>query len=432
MDDPAEWCDYLVAIAGLVITAGLSRLNTISNALSRATLERLAETGLLKARLYLWFYRSRDFMGQMVFLALIAVITVGSLAFLSLFKQSFAELSGIWHVIAQWIALCIYVFFALLIRNTLPAYRREENSDRPLPKLPVVFLPLHLIFYLPTLVLQHAQNIFVSENDTKARKEEELRSFVESETEEGTIEAEEREMIEGIFEFGDTTVKEVMVPRIDMVCAEIDTPQQELLEVIKESRHSRIPIYKERIDNIKGVLYVKDLLFYLGTEKPWALSDIMRTPYFVPETKTLDTLLAEFKREKVHMAIVVGEYGGTSGLVTMEDIIEEIVGDIQDEYDEEEPLFQWQEEDRLLVVDARIDIEDLNFVLNVEFPQNGYETLGGFIYNQLGHVPNPGEILSFENLVIAVQEVDGQRITRVTIEKRESDAQPNSENAEIA
>lgn len=431
MDDP-EWSESLIAIAALVITAGLSRLNAISNALSRATLERLSEAGMPKARLYLWFYRSRDFMNQMVFLAQIAVIAVGALAFLALFKAPVSELTGIGYYVAQWVALGLYAFVALLIRNMVPTYRREENSDRPLPKLPVLFLPLQLVFYLPTLILQQAQNIFVSENDTKARKEEELRSFVESETEEGTIEAEEREMIEGIFEFGDTTVKEVMVPRIDMVCAEIDMPQQELLEVIKESRHSRIPIYQERIDNIKGVLNVKDLLFYLGTEQPWSISDIMRTPYFVPETKTLDNLLAEFKREKVHMAIVVGEYGGTSGLVTMEDILEEIVGEIQDEYDEEEPLFHWQDEGRLLVVDARIDIEDLNFVLNVELPQNGYETLGGFIYNQLGHVPNPGEILSFESLVITIKEVDGQRITRVTIEKRETDAQTNPENAEIA
>ena len=161
------------------------------------------------------------------------------------------------------------------------------------------------------------------------------------------------------------------------------------------------------------------MLLNLATNQPWSIPEIMRTPYFVPENKTLAELMAEFKREKVHMAIVVGEYGGTSGLITMEDIIEEIVGEIQDEYDDEEPLFEWREEGKILVTDARIDIEDLNIVLNVELPQDGYETLGGFIYNVLGHVPQIDENLEHGNLLIEILEVVGQRITQVKITKRE-------------
>ena len=429
MDDP--WPAAAITIVAIVLTALFSRLGSIGNALSRTTLERLHEDGVAHSGLYLWLYRSRDFMSQMVTLGQTVVIALGAISLLSLLSDVLKAI-GAWQLIGEFLLTSCYVLLTLLIRSVIPPYRREEGSDRPLPYLPVYFLPFHLMLVLPTLILQKAQNLFISEDDSKARKEEELRSIVESETEEGTIEAEEREMIEGIFEFGETTVKEVMIPRIDMVSAEITIQPKDLLELIQESRHSRIPIFEERIDNIKGVVYVKDILINLTTNETWAVPDIMRPPYFVPENKMLNELMAEFKKEKVHMAIVVGEYGGTSGLVTMEDVIEEIVGEIQDEYDEEEPLFKWREEGKVLIADARIAIEDLNPILNVELPQDGYETLGGFIYNVLGHVPEPSENLEYRNLFIMINEVEGQRITRVLIEKRENDSDSELQAAEIA
>ena len=270
---------------------------------------------------------------------------------------------------------------------------------------------------MPAIIIQRAQTIFVSEDDLSASKEEELRNIVESETEEGTIEAEEREMIEGIFDFGDTTVREVMVPRIDMVCADIESPSDEILDLLRRTRHSRIPVYEDRVDHIRGLIYVKDLLHAISAGETWETREIMRPPHFVPENKTIDDLLAEFKSTRIHMAIVLDEYGGTAGLVTLEDLIEEIVGEIQDEYDEETPLFEWEEE--TLVADARIAIDDLGLVLGVELPQEGYETLGGFIYDQLGHVPNPGESLDYGSLKMQIDDVEGQRITTVRIEKQE-------------
>ncbi len=412
MDDP--WAAIFIAIASIVLTAAFSRLG--SSGISRTTLERLHEEKIARAGLYLWLYRSRDFVSQMVLLGQTIAISIGGLALLSVFFEAVPP-AGFWQHLGAALLISLYVFLALIIRSIVPPYRREESSDRPLPFLPICFLPLYFLLVLPTLLLQKAQRVFLSEDDSRALKEEELRSIVESETEEGTIEAEEREMIEGIFEFGETTVKEVMIPRIDMISAEITATPKELLELIQQSWHSRIPIHEGRIDNIKGVVYVKDILLNLATNQVWSIPEIMRAPYFVPENKTLDDLMAEFKREKVHMAIVVGEYGGTSGLITMEDIIEEIVGEIQDEYDDEEPLFEWRDEDKILIADARIDIEDLNVVLNVELPQNGYETLGGFIYNVLGHVPQPGETLEHGHLFIEILEVEGQRITRVKISK---------------
>ena len=431
MDDPA-WPDPIIIIFAIVITVVFARFGSIGNAISRTTLERLKEEGASRASLYLWVFRSRDFIFQMATLTQTLAIAFGAFSVMRLTYMLESVLPPNWFVMGKILSVGLFVLITLLLRNIVPPYRREEGSERPLPILPVFCLPVYVLLFVPTQLLLQAQSVFVSEDDNKARKEEEIRSLVESETEEGMIEAEEREMIEGIFEFRETTVKEVMIPRIDMVSAEITTPPPELLELIKESRHSRIPIYEDRIDNIKGVVYVKDVLLHINTNKPWILADIMRTPYFVPENKTLGDLMAEFKHEKVHMAIVVGEYGGTSGLVTMEDIIEEIVGEIQDEYDEEEPLYEWNEEGKVLIADARLDIEDLNIMFNVELPQEGYETLGGFIYSHLGHVPEPGETLESNNLLIAIKNVEGQRITRVRIEKREIDTDDTTENVEIA
>lgn len=431
MDDPA-WPDPIIALLSILVTGLFARLGSIGNAISKTTLERAREEGTPRASFLSLILRSRDFVAQMVTLGQTLSIALGGLSILRITNLLAPSFSNGGLILWKIGLVSLFVIFALLVRNIVPSYRREEGSERPLPFLPILCLPLFLVLFFPTILLLQAQGLFVSDDDTKARKEEEIRSLVESETEEGVIEAEEREMIEGIFEFRETTVKEVMIPRIDMVSAEITSTPDELLELIKETRHSRIPIYEERIDNIKGVVYVKDLLLHIGNGNNWIIADIMRTPYFVPENKALGDLMAEFKHEKVHMAIVVGEYGGTSGLVTMEDIIEEIVGEIQDEYDEEEPLFQWHEEGKILIADARIDIEDLNLMLNVELPQEGYETLGGFIYNHLGHVPEPGETLEFGNLLMAIKNVEGQRITRVRIEKREIDQNEEPENVEIA
>jgi putative hemolysin len=431
LDDPA-WPDPFIVIMAISSIAIFARLGLIGNAISRTMLERLKEEGITRAVFYLWIYRSRDFTSQLVILGQTLAIALGAVSVLRLTNLFGTLLTNNWLLVAKFGGVGMFVLAALLLRNIIPPYRREEGSDRPLPVLPILCLPICLILFIPTIVLQQAQGLFVSDDDSKARKEEEIRSLVESETEEGVIEAEEREMIEGIFEFGETTVKEVMIPRIDMISAEMSTSYDDILELVRESRHSRIPIYEDRIDNIKGVVYVKDLLLHISSKEPWALADIMRAPYFVPETKTLGDLMAEFKHEKVHMAIVVGEYGGTSGIVTMEDIIEEIVGEIQDEYDEEEPLFQWREEGKVLIADARLDIEDLNIMFNVELPQEGYETLGGFIYSHLGHVPSTGETLEFNNLVMAIKDIEGQRITRVRIEKRETDSSDSASRVEIA
>ena len=429
MDD-SEWLAALFAGGSLVVTALIARVGAIGSTISRATLERLRDEAVPRANLLLSMYRPRYALGLTVTFGQSLSIAMGGLAFAFLARSGLNDFA--WPLLRDLLSIAAFVLISLLIDNAISFYRREEGSDRPLPHLIAVYYPLYLLLLAPTLLLQKTRSLFVSETDTRAIKEEELRQIVETETEEGTIEEEERDMIAGIFEFGDTTVKEVMVPRIDMACAEISSRPADILDLIQHKRHSRIPIYRERVDHIEGVVYAKDLLELLSTGQAWTPEGAMRKPVFVPENKKIAELMREFKTNKVHMAIVINEFGGTSGLVTLEDLIEEIVGEIHDEYDEEEQLYHWDEDGHVLVADARLDIDDLNLILNIELPRDGYETLGGFIYNHLGRVPGPHETFVFENLTLLVEEVVGQRITTVRIVKQEPDRSKHGKTQEIA
>ncbi len=231
--------------------------------------------------------------------------------------------------------------------------------------------------------------------------------------EETVIEEDEKELIASVFEFGDKLVREVMVPRIDVASVPVDMPMLSALDVILKAGHSRIPVYNTSVDNVVGVLYAKDLLRYLRdgrTDVP--LGKILRLAYFVPESKKVDELLGELQQRKVHMAIVVDEYGGTAGIVTIEDLLEEIVGEIQDEYDAEEPQVEAVADDEFLF-DARVPLDEVNKLLKVELPAEGGDTLGGFIYSQLGKVPAVGDTIEHENVVIEVVSVAGRRIKQV-------------------
>lgn len=244
-----------------------------------------------------------------------------------------------------------------------------------------------------------------------------LRVAIEVGEDPGLLEEEEREMIHSIFEFGETSVKEVMVPRIDMVCADSKLSAQQALALIVKSGHSRIPVFKDKIDNIVGLLYAKDLLGPLRKgRKDFQTLDLVREVYFVPETKKINELLREFQSKRMHMAVVVDEYGGTAGLVTLEDLLEEIVGEIQDEYDTEEKLIKVVDK-RTAEVSAKMNLHDLNEELNLELPNEEFDTLGGFIYDLAGAVPKKGARLEYQDLQFIVQEVRGQRVSKVKIVK---------------
>jgi magnesium and cobalt transporter len=229
------------------------------------------------------------------------------------------------------------------------------------------------------------------------------------------LNGEEKEMIRGIVELSDTSAKEIMVPRIDVVFIPEDLEQDELISRILETGHSRFPIYKETIDNVSGILYVKDLLIHIINKEPINISSIMRKAYFVPESMKLDVLLRELKDRKVHIAVAVDEYGGTSGMVFMEDIIEEIVGDIQDEFDnEDEDMVSLSESSWLC--DARVSLEDINEEIGSILPTEDYDTLGGFVFDLFGKIPVRYEKVQWEDFSFIIQAVDGHKIKKIKIE----------------
>lgn len=253
--------------------------------------------------------------------------------------------------------------------------------------------------------------------------EEEIKTLIDVSEEKGALDPAEKEMIHSIFEFRETMVREVMVPRMDMVCVEKSTPLQDVLALIKDKGHSRIPMYDEKVDNIMGILFVKDLLPGTANEdKDVNLVSLVRKAYFVPETKMIDELLREFQQERIHMAIVVDEYGGTAGLVTMEDVLEEIVGEIRDEYDKEKPLVR-QISENGWIVDAKINLEELNAFTGLTLPtEEDYESLGGLIFSILGRVPQEKEKVPYQNLAFIIEAVQGQRILKVRMIHEKSDS----------
>ena len=247
----------------------------------------------------------------------------------------------------------------------------------------------------------------------RALTEAELQEAISSSEEEGLLDESEGDMLQAIFEFGDTIVREIMVARPDMVCCAADAPFDELRRVIIESGHSRVPIYDGSIDRISGVVYAKDLLRYWGAgADELAPASVMRPPFFVPETKRIEDLLIDFRTRRVHMAIVVDEYGGTSGLITIEDLLEEIVGDIQDEYDLEEEWVQPQPDGSLLL-DARANVEELEEHFDQEITREKFDTVGGLLIHLLGKVPHAGESARTNGLLLKVVEADERKVRKV-------------------
>jgi CBS domain containing-hemolysin-like protein len=225
-------------------------------------------------------------------------------------------------------------------------------------------------------------------------------------------------MIYSIFEMGDTLVREIMLPRIYITALDVNTPLEQALDMFLQSGHSRVPVYEESIDNILGLLFAKDLLkVWREGGKNDSLRSLLRTAYFVPEAKVVDELLAEMQTRRIHMAIVVDEYGGVAGLVTLEDIVEEIVGEIRDEYDQGEELPYTQVAEGEYIFQGRIDLEDFNELMGSHLPMDEAETLGGFIYDRMGRVPVSGEALLVDDLELIVEQVSKQRIRKVRARK---------------
>ena len=307
------------------------------------------------------------------------------------------------------LSLSIFFIFFELIPRLLNAWKRRAVFS--------FFLAAYRIPYWLTKPILFISKIKESDKEPledKEPSEEEIQAFIVEAQEEGIIQTEEGPLLKSVVEFGDTIVREIMTPRVDMVCIPKKATLRQLRDLVIQKKHSRIPVYEGRIDNIVGIINAKDLLEYLDDNQlENSLEPLIRQPYFIPEAMKVAELLKEFQKRKQKLAIVVDEHGGVSGLVTMEDLMEEIVGEIQDEYDhvEEKPYEILQNGEVLF--QGRIDLDDFNEIMESNLPTDEADTLGGYIYSQLGHVPEVGEKVRVDDLELTVEQISSRQIRKV-------------------
>jgi magnesium and cobalt exporter, CNNM family len=295
------------------------------------------------------------------------------------------------------------------------------HSDRVALALAPVVTVLAKVLRYPTRFLIGIANVLLPGRGLRSGpfiSEEEIRQMAEASSEEGAIEEEEKELIHSIFEFGDTIVREVMTPEPDIIAVDASSKLDEVLDLLLKHGYSRIPVYKENLDEVVGIVYAKDVLrqIHSGKNGRKTVKDLARKAYFVPESKRVAELLKEMQEEKVHVAMVVDEYGAVAGLVTLEDLLEEIVGEIADEYDREEPQVEPAGDNRFLV-NARLPVDELNELLDVELPTEGWDSVGGLMMGSLGRLPAKGESVELEGLRFTAERVQGRRIGKVLVER---------------
>jgi putative hemolysin len=281
------------------------------------------------------------------------------------------------------------------------------------------------VFLIPAALSKETPGAFESSGVVT---EDELKTLVDAGQEEGVFEQGERQMIYSVFALGDTLAREIMVPRTDMLALDVQTPLPEAVDALLQAGHSRVPVYEESVDRTLGLLYAKDLLrAWRENQLPASIRELLRPAYFIPEAKKVDELLAEMQSQRIHMAIVVDEYGGVAGLVTLEDIVEEVLGEIQDEYDQgEEAPYQKLADGSYLFL-GRVDLDDFNETMGASLSREEADTLGGYIYHHLGRVPGVGDQVKTGEIVLTVEQVIGRRIRRVRanwsapVEQKEED-----------
>lgn len=425
--EPPLLASLLVAVLALVALLLLSSYEATFAVLSRSALEKMRENQVRRAGLMLRIYEPRHRLFLLARLGQALATIALTLALFRAGQLCAPALGGPLGAAALSVLLTILLMLVAVVPRRI---RFEEEGEQPrVPGLALTFIPLRLALWpLVLLVERLAAGTYALSEELKAEKEEDLRNLVEAESETGVLEEGERDMIQGVFGFHETIAREVMVPRVDIAAVEQSATLAELLQIIETTRHSRVPVYEETLDKIRGIVYAKDLLQLLGrpdldlnaplqvfVEQP--APPFLHEAFYVPETKKIDDLLHEMRASRIRLALVVDEYGGTAGLVTTEDLVEEIVGELQDEYDDDEALYHWAEPGQVLIVNPRIHIDDLNELLETDLPNEGFETLGGFIYDHLGQVPDQGQRFTVDQLQIEILQLEGQRLAKVQIRR---------------
>lgn len=331
------------------------------------------------------------------------------------------------YLLASVIAFGIFSVFSLAIPHAWAKYAGEKilcRTYRVLMLFAFITSPVLYIFKLYDGFVRRLAGIAeTTPEEEHEEKQEEFLTGLEQHRTEGALDEEEQEMIENVLELSNSTADEIMTPRTDIVAVELNSDLQKVLETITSGGHTRVPVYEENIDNIVGLIYAKDLLAEIGKDPAdFKLRDKIRKAYFVPETKRLRALLHEFQNQKLHIAVVLDEYGGTAGIVTLEDILEELVGEIADEYEQTPPEPVQKIDQNTIEADARTYIDDLNDEFELNLPEDeDYETVGGFVFSRLGYIPKANESFDYENLKFTIASAEARKIKRVRIQKIENE-----------
>lgn len=413
---------------GLVILLGCSALlNGAESAyfsLGRRRLRKLADVPDPLAPL---ITRPHDLL--VTLLVGITLIDIGASALSAFVAQ---QLFGEWGLAASIVAM---LFLTTVFTEVLPMTLALEHPqrfvswvNRPVAWLSVLLTPARVT--LGGLTALTLKALGATERKEPLLTTEELRTLVDVGTEAGVVERGEREMIHKALELEDTRVREVMIPRPDMFCLEISMPPEKILESLREQLHSRVPVYEGTVDMIVGILYTKDLLPYVnGLPSDFDLRQHLHPPYFIPESKRVDVLLKEFQAKKLHMAIVADEYGDTAGLVALEDLLEELVGEISDEFDEEERLIQPVGE-RAYRVSGKLPIDSLNEATRLTQVGKEYDTVAGWVLDLFGHIPHRGERIETPEAVVTVERVERTRVVEVLVALKPAPVKPAQEKPE--
>lgn len=421
----------ITALAGLLsLHAALSMSHAALVNVHKASLREMAENGNKRAAATLKIAEdSTRLLASHQLASVLIRFIAASILTLTLARSEITWLTtqNVPVDLANWIGygttILLGALVMVLLGEMIPASfaaSRPESlallTARPMGVLMTILSPIsRLMLWASNRVSQ----LFGGKGDTPFVTEEEIKTMVDAGSEGGVLEDEEKEMIFSIFQFGDTIAREIMVPRIDIIALDSDATTDQALDIILKKGHSRIPIYENSIDNIIGLLYAKDLLKVWRDAKGVnrTVREVVRPAFFVPESKKAGDLLEDLQQRKIHLAIVVDEYGGTAGLVTIEDLIEEIVGDIQDEYDPDEEAEYLQLGDGEYLFDAGINLGEVNELLDVELPTDESDTLGGYVFSVMGKVPLAGDMIERDHLEIRVETITGRRIRKVRVKK---------------
>lgn len=405
----------------LILSAFFSSAETALTTSNKIRIRTLAEAGDKRAQRVL---RITDDSGKM----LSAILIGNNIVNLSASSLATSLAIRLWGSVGAGIATGILTFLILIFGEISPKTLATIHSEKIALRysgiisfLMKVLTPV--IFLINNLSLGFLRLLRVNPNSVSQQMtEEELRTIVDVSKESGVIESEEHEMINNLFDFGDSQAKEIMVPRIDMTFVHVDSTYEELIELYKRDKFTRLPVYEESIDNVIGIVNIKDLLLCTDKEH-FSVRDIMRDPYFTYEHKNTAELLMDLRKSSASLAIVLDEYGVTAGLITLEDLLEEIVGDIRDEYDEDEEDAIVQLNEREFMVHGSTNLNDLCEELDLHFFSEDYDTIGGYLIGLLDHLPEKNEvIITDDDVLLRVEQMDKNRIEKIYIKKPEAPA----------